>query len=232
MSRVAELRERLANLGWFMKSLKEPLARLANKEDGARGAFWDQRYKSIGILDPEALLTMSAYVDLNLLAAGLAQTPEASQHTSIKQRINHVRKAGQLDCLKAARAGSVAGSKAAGNVEQDHWLVPIEDRRDHTNAMTCSCREGMLESFSLGSYLLLVDYTARLYREGKARMDSAVKEIFDRLGESEACWSARMNKMLKSRDLRGSFFSSQPESIQKLANRRGKRTLNLSPQAA
>ncbi len=231
-ARVAELRERLANLGWFMKSLKEPLARLANKEDGVRGAFWAQRYRSIGILDPEALLATSAYVDLNLLAAGVAQTPETSQHTSIKQRVNHVRKAGKLDCLKAARDGSIAGSKAAGNVEQDHWLVPIEDRRSHTNATTHACREGMLESFSLGNYLLLVDYTARLYREGKARMDSAVKEVFDRLGESEACWSARMKKLLSSRDLRGSFFASKPESLQKLANRRGKRTLNLSPQTA
>jgi hypothetical protein len=36
---VARIRGRLANLGWFMKCLKEPLARLANKEDGCTGAF-------------------------------------------------------------------------------------------------------------------------------------------------------------------------------------------------
>ena len=29
-------------------------------------------------------------------------------------------------------------------------------------------REGMLEGFSLGNDLLLVDYTGRLFREGKA----------------------------------------------------------------
>jgi hypothetical protein len=29
---VARTRERLADLGWFMKCLKEPLARLANRE--------------------------------------------------------------------------------------------------------------------------------------------------------------------------------------------------------
>jgi hypothetical protein len=41
---VADHRRRLSNLGWFMKCLKEPLARLANKEDGCTGAFWEGRY--------------------------------------------------------------------------------------------------------------------------------------------------------------------------------------------
>ena len=49
--RVEVLRERLGNLGWFMKALKEPLARMANKEDDCKGAFWASRYKSIAILE-------------------------------------------------------------------------------------------------------------------------------------------------------------------------------------
>ncbi len=36
---VATMRERLQNIGWFMKCLKEPLARLANREDEATRAF-------------------------------------------------------------------------------------------------------------------------------------------------------------------------------------------------
>ena len=38
-----------------MKALKERLARLANKEDRCKGTFWESRYKSIAILDEEAL---------------------------------------------------------------------------------------------------------------------------------------------------------------------------------
>jgi len=35
----------------------------------------------------------------------------------------------------------------------------------------------MLEGFSLGNYLLLVDYTGRLFREGKAAISREVAEI-------------------------------------------------------
>jgi hypothetical protein len=56
--------------------------------------------------------------------------------------------------LKAAEHGSVAGSNASVGLEESIWLCPIEDRHK-----VDSVREGMLEGFSLGSYLLLVDYT-------------------------------------------------------------------------
>jgi hypothetical protein len=48
--------------------------------------------------------------------------------------------------------------------EEKHWLCPVEDRR-----RIDSPREGMIEGCSLGNYLLLVNFTARLYREGKPR---------------------------------------------------------------
>jgi hypothetical protein len=50
---VRETRSRLSSLGWFMKCLKEPLARLANQQDGCTGAFFEGRYKSIAILDQD-----------------------------------------------------------------------------------------------------------------------------------------------------------------------------------
>jgi len=49
--------------------------------------------------------------------------------------------------LQAAKQGTVAGSPAVGNVDRAHWLLPIEDRRQHTNAKPASHRKGMLESF-------------------------------------------------------------------------------------
>jgi hypothetical protein len=40
-TKIAKYRERLAALGWFMKALKEPLTRMANKEDDCKRTFWE-----------------------------------------------------------------------------------------------------------------------------------------------------------------------------------------------
>ena len=80
-----------------------------------------------------------------------------------EQRVEQVQPQGRAGDLQAARDGSVSGSSAAAGLGEGLWLCPIEDRR-----RLDSPREGMLEGFSLGNYLLLVDYTGRLFREGKA----------------------------------------------------------------
>jgi hypothetical protein len=178
-SRVAKYRERLHDLGWFMKAIKEPLARMANKEDDCKGTFWEARYKSIAILDEEALLATCAYIDLNPVAAGIAATPEASQHTSVRQRIEHVRRTRAIKPIqRAGEAASVAGSLIEGDIEQFHWLCPMQDRRRQG-----ACREGLLPGFSLLGYLELVDWTARVYRTGKATMSRELAGVMQRLGQ-------------------------------------------------
>jgi len=214
--RVSAMRERLSSLGWFMKALKEPLARLANKEDDCKGTFWESRYKSIAILDDEALLATCAYIDLNPVAAGIAAAPETSQHTSVRQRVAHARREGRLAELKGAARGSVAARRAAARLEESHWLCPLEDLRRQG-----SSREGMLEGFPLGSYLLLVDYTSRLVRQGKARVSTEVAGILDRLGTSAEFWQHRMEQMFKKSRVLGSYFSTSAERLQEVAAHRG-----------
>ncbi len=219
---VAKARERLQSLSWFMKCLKEPLARLANHEEKTRGFFFEGRFKSVAILDEESLLATCAYIDLNPVAAGIAEVPEASEHTSIKERVNHVTAQGRTEDLKAASEGSVSGSNAAGGLEEAHWLCPIEDRR-----RIDSTREGMLEGFSLGSYLLLVDYSGRLFREGKAMISRDVTAIFKRLGTTAETWQARLQKLGEGR-LLGRFFAASRQRLRDVAARLGlRRAVNL-----
>jgi len=72
---VATARERLQSLSWFMKCLKEPLSRLANREEQTRGAFFEGRFKSVAILDEELLLATCAYRDDRRILTGQLPAP-------------------------------------------------------------------------------------------------------------------------------------------------------------
>ena len=62
----------------------------------------------MAILDEESLPATCAYIDLNPVAAGIAEVPEASAHTSIKQRVEHVKDQGRTEDKKAAQRFSRA----------------------------------------------------------------------------------------------------------------------------
>jgi hypothetical protein len=219
---VAQARWRLGDLGWFMKSLKEPVARMANQADGTTGAFWQSRYKSIAVLDTEALLAICAYIDLNPMAAGIAEFPEESVHTSIHTRVEHCRARGRIKDLSAAANSSVAGVLATRGLEDDSlWLCPIEDRRQQDPA----ARAGLLDGFSLGSYLKLVDWTSRLIRHAKAHVSDEVACLLDRLGTSPELWSTTMRRLLTASRLTGVAFAFSRARLRQAAAKRGCRHL-------
>lgn len=220
---VSTIRDRLSSISWFMKCLKEPLARLANREENCKGAFFEGRFKSIAVLDEEALLAICAYIDLNLVAAGKATVPEESAHTSIKQRVDHVKQQNREGDLAVAKHGSVSASRAARDLEDGLWLVPVEDRRRIE-----SKREGMREGFTLGNYLLLVEYTGRVLRHGKESIGAEVADVFDRLGCTQEAWYDRISR-LKNGSMIGRVLAASRERLKAVSKQWGlRRIVNLS----
>ena len=95
--RIAEIRGRLSDLSWFaMRSLAEPIARMANKQDNCTGRFWEGRFKAQRIVDEAGLLACAMYVDLNPVRAAMAESPDKAPHTSAFDRI-HGEQGEQID---------------------------------------------------------------------------------------------------------------------------------------
>lgn len=112
--------------------------------------------------------------------------------------------------MKAARHGTVAGSRAAGDFESQHWLVPLDDRRQLPGAKRkLEVREGMVGGFTWKSYVLLVENTARLFRSGKARIHDGVDDVMERRGTSAECTQHADPRLFQSLldFLSGNFFT-------------------------
>jgi REP element-mobilizing transposase RayT len=111
-------RARLMDVSWFMRALNEYLARRANQEDGCSGRFWEGRFKSQALLDEAGILTAMAYVDLNPIRAGIANSPETSEFTSAFERIQ---------VLKSEATGGVRLKSFRRDAHQDPLPCSIED---------------------------------------------------------------------------------------------------------
>ena len=152
-------RERLSDLSWFMKVIKEPIARRANKEEGCTGSFWQGRFHSTALLDQQALTSCMAYVDLNPIRAKICETPEASKHTSIYKRILSKTLKKQMDCC-----------------------LPIPDCQANLDELSSI-------PLSFAEYLTLVDESGRIIAAGKrGSIPTKLAPILKRLKLSGNNW--------------------------------------------
>ena len=106
--------------------------------------------------DEASVLACMAYVDLNPVRARLAQTPEASEFTSVYQRIlataespaghavevDHSTSASTISTPSPAVSENV-GSAADSQPTPDRWLSPIELAQDHCDESGDPCYRGL-----------------------------------------------------------------------------------------
>ncbi len=175
-------RQRLTDISWFMKCLNEPIARQANKEDRCTGHFWEARFHSKALLNEEAVLTAMAYVDLNPVRAGISETPENSEYTSIKERLTPT-----FDLAAAVKTYCEHGGFS------DHFLaevnpIPVRPLAEFVAGETL-INQNFCIHFHFNDYLELLDFTGRAIVENKTGdIDNSLPTILQRLSISHKTW--------------------------------------------
>ncbi|MCY4212379.1 MAG: transposase [Gammaproteobacteria bacterium] len=130
--RLARARATLGSLSSFMKHLKQPIARRANKEDGVKGHFFEQRFYSGALLDDEAVLAAMAYIDLNPVRAKLANHLSECRDASIGERLR-VNRAQALDEFLAPLASGLDCVQDLGGGSSDAPVSGIGESEETTS---------------------------------------------------------------------------------------------------
>ena len=234
--RIAVLRQRLSSLSWFMGRLNEFIARAANKEDSVKGRFWESRFKCQALLDEAAIAACMVYVDLNPVRAGLADSPETSDFTSIRERIRAWQKetmttaSAPSETAHSAQPGSCGSDmgtpESAGAISTDGisdpshflegatlstcWLCPIQSD---------SVRRGILHITAV-EYFALVEQSGRLRRSEKpGAIDAELVPILLRIGANPEAWPDTVSRFGSKFRLAAGLLSSLREFAEQLGRR-------------
>jgi REP element-mobilizing transposase RayT len=205
---VETRRDRLASCSWFMRLLKQRVARKANKEDKVTGHFWEGRFQSVALLDDAAVIACMAYVDLNPVRARMATTPEASNYTGAQRRIQKRQEQRAAETLRNAaeaeqRDRELVQARAELCAEHGLWIAP--------------CLRATNEHLDTDAYLDLVDQTGRLIEEGKrGTIPAHLLPILQRLDLDVGAWS---DVMLGAGHFRGAAVGNLANLIAEAARR-------------
>jgi hypothetical protein len=121
------------------------------KEDKVKGRFWESRFKCQTLLDEAAIAACMVYVDLNPIRAGLAETPEDSDFTSIQQRIRNWHKGMKNTASISTKTeqnhqalSQPCNTPKPGNTGvavSDSWLCPISSETNLQGILPMTAEE-------------------------------------------------------------------------------------------
>jgi hypothetical protein len=201
-------RSRLSDISWIMRLACQRIAVRANREDDVRGRFFAHRFDCKRLETWADVLACSIYVDLNLVRAGVATTPEESKFSSAYDRIRARWRAMQSDA--AATAGPPSDESP------DAWLAPVflDERAEAYAATATSDSDGSRRAHASPSpspscnpiraprisnkgflpmtrdqYLSLLDVMGRVVRAGKRGfIPPELPPILERLRLNPQSW--------------------------------------------
>jgi len=192
---LAERRGRLSDVSWWMRCTAENIARRANRGDECTGRFREGRYKLQNLLDEASLLASAAYVNLNPIRAAIAETPETSDYTGAKDRID------DLNEREDRTRPSTHDWERSRRRRKSGWMSPIEinEKEDPLGAcIESSGRRASSKGFlsvSMARYMELLDWTDRPL---KAVMVGVIPDhlapILTRIGLDATGWCEVVSK--------------------------------------
>jgi hypothetical protein len=220
--RLKELRKRLSDVSWWMRYLAEKVARRSNNAEGISGRFWQGRFDCVPLLDDSSLLACTMYADLNPVRAAMAKTPETSEFTGAKDRID------DLMARTDRKQQTDHQWERSGVGRKSGWLSPMEIDEHHDppgadgdGSGRRASKKGFL-SISVTDYLALLDWTGRAIRDDKrGAIPEHLAAILTRLGLDADRWCtvvSRFGKLFKR-------VAGTAESLSDEARRRGVRWL-------
>ncbi|WP_404306490.1 transposase [Neorhodopirellula lusitana] len=249
VARIAEIRQRMSDISWFMRSLAEPISRLANKQDECTGRFWEGRFKAQRIVDEAGLLACSMYVDLNPVRAAIASDPETSPHTSAFDRIQasqgkridsaafdlkpvpteeaarKIRETPVEELREQQRAKK--RNPTGKRIRRDAWLAPLTFSADKLSSDAEVNRDGLRASnkgflhVSIRDYLRLLRWTAKQGVDGiAAKVPESLASTLSEIGIDASMWRDLVWQWQKY--FGKSICVGSPESMRRDAQRCGK----------
>jgi len=114
---------RMQDLGEFMKGLLQRFTQCFNRAHSRTGRLWEDRFKSVIVEDGVAAKTISAYIDLNPVRAGMVKDPADYRWSSYGEAIG----GGSKGNGKTARAGLVRALRAHQGIgaDADFWASGV-----------------------------------------------------------------------------------------------------------
>jgi REP element-mobilizing transposase RayT len=114
---------RMHDLGEFMKGLLQRFTQWFNRTQSRTGHLWEDRFKSVIVEDGVAAKTISAYIDLNPVRAGMVKDPADYRWSSYGEAIG----GGPRGNGKTARAGLVRALRAhqGTGADADWWASGV-----------------------------------------------------------------------------------------------------------
>jgi hypothetical protein len=218
---VAKYRKRLSSPSWFMKAVRENIARRANLADEVTGAFWDGRYRCRRLLDDASILICGMYVDLNQIRAGETSTPEASTHTSAFDRIRSQE-------FRQSAAASVLSAEEVERQVPDGWLseLTLDERHPQDASDLLRSRTGRRASDkglvpgSRDWYLQLLDWSGRqIHAEKPGAIPADLAPILERLKIRGEHWI----DLIKNYDRWFGSFAGHVDRLTQFASQIGRR---------